>query len=504
MSITPNLDKFPQGIAECICIYNRPQMAAQQTNAPNMEPSLFSNAHSKQFRSYGLEINDIVFGIKPAVPHGGVHIGRNARYANAIPTHPNIQSSLTGLQSIPGGGAAKGIAEMMKDSGIDEDMMRLCLLARLQIVGISKLDADNEMKSRQNSSNITVQISGIVSMHAHQKMWTGGLVRADVPSSTEFKNAQWNRGRGRALGKISLVPVMVTPRDVTQYSQTIMHNFIYNAGVNALRMLRKTAAHNLLANYAEAQKEHAVTCGILFNYCMAERGFVGPIQRVQPLAGSYPEGRSIGLASNNTGERIFGKDNFGNHGRIFFKTAPDGDGYTDVPTVTHPAEVAVFHGKMTGLLQDRDEGGTLVESGNVPFTRAIEHAAYVARSPAYEADRIAYDAAMDRFFKMIFAQSGEIARSQGSRVQRTEEFGMHLFARGQPHIARENVTVNGVADVDTPKDNLYGRMLRQQYQSFALTVSATEDLYNFNLSTLLGRVTQGCSKDNKFHFYYSL
>jgi hypothetical protein len=479
-------------------------MVAQQTNEPNLEPSLFSNAYSKQSRSYGLEINDIVFGIRPAIPNGGVHIGRNARYAKAVPTHPDIQSSLTGMQTIPGGGAAKGIAEMMKDSGIDENMMRLCLLARLQIIGISKLDADNEMKSRQNSSNITVQISGIVSMHAHQKMWTGGYVRADVPSSTEFKNAQWNRGRGRALGKISLVPVMVTPSDVTKYSQTIMHNFIYNAGVNALRMLRKTAAHNLLANYAEAQKEHAVTCGILFNYCMAERGFVAPVRRVQPLASSLLEGRSIGLASNNEGEFTFGKDNVGNHGRAFFKTAPGGDGYAETPALSHPAEVAVFHGRLTGLLQDRDEGGSLTEGGNVPFNRAIEHAAYVSRSPAYEADRVAYDAAMERFFKIVFAQSGEIARSQGSRIQRTEEFGMHLYARGQPHIARENVTVNGVADVDTPKDNLFGRMLRQGYQSFALTVSATEDMYNFNLSTLLGRVTQGSSKDGKFHFYYSL
>ena len=503
MSITPNLDKFAQGFAETVMQFDRPQMKVQKTRMPNMQPSMFSNRHSQEDRSYGLEINDWVFGWLPSPPVRNTNVGRLARYAKAMPARPSMQSSLTGLQTIPGGGASKGIAEMMADSNIDEDMMRRSLLAQTQVYGVSKLDSDNEMQSRQKTSDITVQICGIVSMHAHEKMWTGGYVRVEVPSSTEYNSPQWDRGRGRALGKISLVPVMVTPRDVTLYSQTIMRNFIYNDGMNALRMFRNSPSHNLVANYSEAQMEHAVTCGIMFLYTMAERGFVSPVLRTVPEMDALPEGRSIGLFNNEEGENVFGRGNQGNHGRVFFKKELAGDGYAAKPSVLYPAEMAVFFGRMTGLLQDRDEGGSIVPGGDVEYLRAIQHADYVARSNNYEADREAFDEAMKRFYKMMFAPHGEIARSSGGRSQRTEEFGMNIFARGRPHIAREHVTANGVADIDCPKDNLYGRMLMQQRHSTDHLVSVTEDLYNENMRTIQGRVTQGGEKGKKFHFYLS-
>lgn len=506
--MAPNLDKDRAGYAAIVVGFNAAQMNAQRGNDPKLAASLFTNSTSGDPRSYGIEINDFVFHFVTATATGGVHMGRNIRHAQARPSKPKVQSSLTGLQSIPTGGAGlTGIKEMMDDTSMTTEMMLLSLQAHIHVQGVSVLDVNNEYQNRTKEADLTVQIAGIVSMHSHENMWAGGLVKAVVPNSLEYStlSGDW-RGIGRATGKVSLVPAMVTPRDVTDYSQIIMHNYIYNNAANALRAMRNTSAHSLVANYAEAQKEFAVTCGIMFQYCLAQRGVHAPAGRTLNPATAL-EGRTIGAFTPPDAQLAFGPGYQGNHARIFYdKNVPEADGYGRIPVIRLPEEVAIFHGRMTGLLADRDSGSEIVGFVNatVAYERGINHANRVALSNEYADDRAAYDECMNRFYRIMFSQNGEVAKARGRAViRRTEEFGTPLFTAA-PHIARVNALAGGVVGVENPSDNLYGAMLRQQHHAFAYSVAATEDLYNFNRKQIVGYVTQGAKKGTKFHFYYAM
>jgi len=503
--------KYRAGFADAVLAYNTTQMARQRTNRPGSAASRFQNHYtSTDPRSYDVGATDVLFFFNRPF------IGRNGAYSQTIPVKPQVHSALTGLQEIPGS-MGRGIVETMTTEGLSEDMINLAILASIQIVGVSLFDRALQDAVGQEAEGITIQVSGIVTARAHEKMWAGGHVRVAVPRSSEFTSAEWatSVGEGISYGKIALVPTMVTARDVTSFALTLMTAYMYNGGQNALNILRQSANYSLFANFAVAMKEYALTCGILYNYAMNERGLaaVPAIPRNDADAArqlALPVGRDLGVTRLDDGEAAFGAgDMRGNAGRIYYNRIPrpaaggnqfNRRGVSEYPVIDRPAEVAVFHGMMSGLLGDR---AALQDQGEVdilnaaPYERVVQHVAHVANAQDYLDDRRAYDAALERFFKMVFPNS-----SNGGALA-VEEFGVELFAANPVHRARNPVN-NPMYDVANPAQNNYGRMLVQQKQAFSHAIASFENMFNFNDGLRLGRVTSGGDRGATFNYYYNL
>lgn len=516
--------KYRAGFADAVLAFNTNQMRKQTRSAPGAKASRFVNYDTgRDPRSHDVGATDILFFFnKP-------FIGRNGAYSQTIPTMPKVHSALTGLQEIPGG-MGRGIVEAMENDRLSEDMIILAILASIQIVGISLFDRSLEQATTEETSSLTVQVSGVVTASAHEKMWAGGHVRATVPRASEFTSNQWGVGigEGRALGKVALVPTMVTARDVTSFALTLMTAYMYNGGQNALHLLRQSANYSLFANFAVAMKEFALTAGILYNLAMNERGLaaVAVVPFSEAGVGNNANaqrmlnvGRDLGVSNINDGRATFGQDLRGNAARIYYNrrevnrlaannAGGPGDAYAggawrrgveDLSVLERPAEVAVFHGILSGLLVDRTtlNNDGPVAAGAEPYTRVIKHAGYVLNNEDYRDDVRAFDQALERFFKLMFPNT-----SDGGALA-VEEFGVELFAAAPVHRARNQVN-NPLHDVPNPSQDMYGRMLVQQKQAYAFAIASFENMFNFNDSLRLGRVTSGGDRGGTFNYYYNL
>lgn len=493
--------KYEAGYATTVLQFNVAQMAKQMTQDPGRKASVFLNSDSLDVTSYGIETTDLLFAFHRP------YIGRAGNYPTELPTNPDVHASLTGLRALPGA-MNTGIAEIVEQTGISEAMMHMCILACMDVIGVAVFDKGVEKASAQAAADLTVQVSGVVTAQAYEKMHVGGLVKVALPPSTKFASAEWWRGPGKAPGKITPVLTMATPRDVTSYSATLMQEYIYNNGRRALSLLRKDANLNMFSNYAVSQKEYAVTCGILFQYAMAERGFVPtPFSariNAHDLAWYQARrpGADIGVASDIDGRAIFGANHEGNHGYIFFERDParaaEG-GFRQAPAFNMPAEIAVFHGSMTGLLRAQPTSLAPPVADRRRYVRALEHIDHVSTSPDYADARIAYAEALDRFFKLTFPQSS----AGGTQV--LHEFGLSPFGEGRRHVARVATTPETISNAT---DDLYGRMLLQSKQAFQFSVGSTENLYMFLQKLIIGTCVAGCTPkpncESTFQYYLNL
>ncbi len=505
--------KYRAGFADSVFCFNTQQMKEQSSGRSELKSSWFQNEYTPNDpRARSISKTDILFSFR--LPH----IGSSGMYSTNIPCKPKLHSALTGLQTLPGQ-MEGGIIEFMDQNGISEEMMILSVLACIQVHGAAYQDYALQDAAGKQAAEMTVQISGVVTAHAYEKMWTGAHVRVTIPTKAMFSGGDWEQGEGRSLGAITLVPTAGTPRDVTSFAATLMQAYIYNRGQRALGLMRKSANYNMFANFGSIMKETLLTAGILFNYAMNEVGMASvpaipanlngvavPAQRVRPV------GADLGVALEDEGLETFGPSMAGNFGRIFYNRANPADrgaagdgqnaaglrrGVSNMPVINRPAEVAVFHGLMSGLLANRNSLGPApaVAPGTPPFERVVQHVQHVATSAAFIEDRKAYDRAIDRFFMMAFPNS-----SAGGSVD-ISEFGQEQFGALE-HRARD--VPNDPNEYAGPSNNYYGRMLVQQKQMFAACIASAENMWNFNDGLRLGRVTSGSERGGRFQYFYNL
>jgi hypothetical protein len=548
-----NNTKFREGYASITMTLNSEQIQLQQNPVQGLLGSMFQNERTRAAFSYDVEATDLVFSFhKP-------YIGRSGPFQGEAPTNPAVQTVLTGLQSLPSN-MEMGIQELVDAADLSEDMLNLSVLASMDLHGVAMFDMSLAEAASKDSAAFAVQISGVVTTQAYERMWVGGLVKVAMPSQAKITANELYRGPGKKPGKITPIYVMATPSDVTSYAATLMQEYIYNNGRRSLALLRKDANMNMFANYAVSQREWALTCGIAFLYAMAERGFVpqpfiGDFaalgnpnvdvgrrggrrgsreeeeeeeesrmeeEEEESASGRWSAGRAAGdraedeaaarrtagamanVRSMDDGRAAFGGDLAGNFGRAFFLLTPgEAGGINPEPRVSQPAEVAVFHGILSGLLGDLPRPGTRVRPAgdDAPlYSRAVQHALYVATSPAYADVRAAHKASLDRFYKLVFPHS-----SAGGAIA-LEEFGLSPFGEGRMHVARAAPTRDNPAN---PLANPYGYMLTQMKQAFQFATNSTENLYNFNQGLCVGRCTsgadpEGLSKECNFQFYLNL
>lgn len=495
-----NKTKFRAGYADAVLAFNAKQMREQQKQKPGLAASRFQNDFTAEDGSgaYQIEATDVLFYLRKP------HIGRAGTYSRNVPTNPKVQSALTGLQTLPSGPLDQGIVEIAAQTGMSDDMLNLAILAAIQIVGIALFDQQLESAASKSSCDMTVLVSGIVTTQAYEKMHAGGYARLAMPPRAKYLNGSMWRGPGKYRGKITPIIVMSTPRDVTSYASTLMSEYIYNQGRRALTLLRRDANMNMFANFAMGQKELALTYGILFDYVMRERGFTGMPYHKNGVRNALPANARPG-AHFNINRLAEGRENFGqlyegNSGRIFFQAGPGGV-YGEDPVITHPAEMAVFHGAMTGLLQPLRTGPpTPAANPAQRYGRAIQHADHVATSPQYADDLAAYLECVERFFKLAFPNSS----AGGSQAM--HEFGLSPFGVNRQHIAR--TIPQNPEEFANPTDDLYGHMLVQQKQAFPYAVGGVENLFNFNQGLTLGKVLTGATPvdgaERNFQYYYNL
>lgn len=511
-----NKTKQRSGFADAVLAFNSAQMKLQRQPQPKKQTSFFIN-HStgNDARAYGVDATDILFYYsKP-------HIGRAGAQPATVPTNPEVHSALTGLQTLPGR-FQNGIVETMNEHGMSEDMLNLSILASITIVGIALFDLGLE-EAATKETMMTVQISGIVTAVAYEKMVVGRHVCASIPPKSAFESRGWNRGEGRSTGKITLVPRMQTQRDVTSFSLTLMREYIYNGGQRALALMRKSANYNMFANFCATQKEFALFCGIMFDYVMRERGFSATPTAtnndiVDAVTATREVGSDLGVPRSVDGIEAFGPDLAGNFGRIYYpRVTPvvraaaiadvgaGGDpdqhellGITEHTPVALPAEAAVFHGLMTGLLDDPAAlPNAEAPPANAQFLqRAVQHVSHVLSNDEFARDRAAYYAAIDRFNKLVFTN-----RADGMAVQ---EFGVKQFGPRRGENVARTVIDDPRFGIANPTDDYFGRLLLLQKHAYSSNINAIENLFNFNDGLRLGRITSGGEKGNTFQFYYNL
>lgn len=500
-----NKTKYRAGYASIAMTVNTRQLQEQSRSVPGMMASVFLNDQTDKSWSYGIEDTDLVFSFHRP------YVGRAGGMPGDVPSNPAIQTALTGLQALPSN-LEMGIQEMMDNADLSEEMLNVALLASMDFHGVAMFDKSLEEASSEAVSDIAVMISGVVTTQAYEKMWVGGLVKVAMPPRAKYQNGLLYRGPGKFPGKITPILVMATPRDVTSYASTLMQEYIYNNGRRSLALLRKDANMNMFANYAVAQKEFALTCGIAFLYAMAERGFVAPpfvknvVSGVNDMAAwRAARKRGAGVNADNVDDADATYDeNMGNNfGRVFFRIdAATPTGVSERPLVALPAEQAVFHSILSGLDGDLPPPGTRMPAvlPNAPaYDRAVAHALYVATHPDYTDDRKAYKDALERFMKIVFPNS-----SAGA-AQTMHEFGLSPHGEGRFHVARAPAVRDNPSN---PIDNPYGHLLVQCKQAFQFSTIGVENLFNFNLGLCMGRCSAGANPDGtrecKFQFYLNL
>ncbi len=500
-----NKTKFRAGYASIVMKVNKDQLEEQTRQIPGLKSSMFINDRTEPKGSFGIEETDLCFSFHQP------YVGRAGGMPGQVPSNPAIQTALTGLQALPSN-LESGIQETVDDALLSEDALNVALLASMDFHGVAMFDKSLEEISSEAVSDITVQVSGVVTTQAYDRMWVGGLVRITMPPKTKYQDGTLYRGPGKYQGKVTPILVMATPRDVTSYASTLMQEYIYNSGRRSLALLRKDSNMNMFANYAVAQKELALTYGIAFLYAMMEAGFVAPpfiknnISGVNDMAG-WRAGKKLGAGVNvdnlEDANSTYDDTMANNHGRVFFRVDPTtASGVSDRPVVALPAEVAVFHSILSGLDGELPPPGSRLPGvlPNAPqYDRAVAHALYVATHPDYTDDRAAYAAVIDRFLKLV------IPNSSAGSVQTMHEFGLSPHGNGRFHVARVAPMPGNPAD---PADNPYGHLLVQFKHAFPFATIGTENLYNFNLGLCVGRCVAGADPDGmrecKFQYYLNL
>jgi len=483
-----NLPKYQANYSSIVAYVNRDQLEEQGTTLDDGSSSLFVN-RATTGRSRNMCKGDIAFKWMP-------RYGNRAYSSGNVEHYDQFVTTLTGLKRLPHGEMQDGIEEVQKACQLSEDQLRLSLLSNMQILGFVVDDFDMEAACSKASVDIGIQITGIHTIHTYEDIHTGAHIRAVVPKSALFHDLSvWKTGRHAAdKGMITLIPTAATEYDIVTYVSLIMSEYMHRNGSDSLAFVRTQRSHNMFENLRGSFHELVLTSAIMGIVAFAEHGLVSipmPVSE-DPLA--------VGVAgmTDEVAEARFGKNLRGNAGCVYYdrdandetKLARPAPGSDPEFLSWTPSDWGVFLGIITGLLDEPGRANGPTETPN-NVGSAVYRARTVSSSRLFEKEMSLVHRAVRRLLAMITATNGD----HGDGVQ--EEFGAGQFDN-DTHQARE--LGNGMGDSPI-LDNMYGKMLRQQYHaapSFLLNIG---NIVSFNLSTYLGTCIRGAEAGNEMSLY---
>lgn len=497
---------YPDGYAAIVAKMDTVGLESQRTGIQRGQACYFTSPKPSNHNEYDIEQGDIVFTMRP-------YHGRSHRYAGGVRQGiPEVRSSLNGLNQTPNNEGT--LSDLKKNMNLSENFFLDYVLAQLKIVGVAAHEIRLERDGERAAHTFAVQIMGVVKVKAYSFMPLGSLVRVAIPSRQMFSSHQWALPDGHDPAKIPLICVPVERQDVTNFGMRLMFEFVHRSGRDALEHARQIRRICAMRNFGYAQKEYALTCGILFVVQCLKNGLlmVPPpvlagkewnLEQVRQNLGNQPNLQGGPGAFENpstvrttkSAASIFAHGIEG--GRVSIPPREGVDIADNVHTCGHAEEVGVILGKLTGLLEPPTVSGESVPISTAIFDRALYQAKVVGESPKFVQERAQITQMVSEFMRQMFICSGTADSGPDRMTSEAHEFGQLIGNAFQnyngSHLARtQRSDRNTVRNVQT--STLYGKMLSAQLNAFAGLLDSFEQLMTVQRSFMVGRVLKQAVK----------
>lgn len=501
MPFTGSNPKYPAGFATIVASMDKDGLEAQRSNLEQGQPSYFCSNKPSSGSTYDIEQGDVVFQVRP-------YIGENRSYRSK-PTkgEPRVRSSLNGLNRICDG---ESLVDVKEELNLSDAFFLDWVLMRLKIIGVANNEFRLARDGERRQGGFAVRIAGITTFKKNTFMPIGALVRVKIPAKHDFNSVRFENPKGHDPSAIKLQLAPVEKYEITQFGMRVMFEFVHRNAREALDRTRALRRVSATRNFAYAQKEYALTVGILFAVQLLKHGILEvakpPAQAWNMADARRETGRISGLmldGQNNAISNVYTPESAG----TIFYYAPtdaggrmvspprDGTAQNDVRVCGYPEEVGVILGKLTGLLEPPTMASAVPGTANgEKFHRALFQADEVGTSRAYQQERIQITKMVSDFQRQVFIASG-CAQSQEARMVGEEyEFGnfikypqlqdVHAGHMGRTPARQTNMVRN------VQSSTLYGKFLSAQLNAFAMTLNSFENILNVQRSFYIGRVTE--------------
>lgn len=493
--------KYPAGFATIVASMDVKGLQEQRSNLEQGQSSYFCSNKQSSGSQYDIEQGDIVFQVRP-------HIGKNRSYRTKVRKgEPVVRSALNGLNSICDG---ENLMDVKEELNLSDAFFLDWVLSRLKIIGVANNEFRLNRDGERQQGGFAVRIAGITTFKIRHFMPIGSLVRVKIPSKQEFNSIQYENPDGHDPSAIKLQLVPVERYEITQFGMRLMYEYVHRNGREALEKSRALRRVSAMRNFACANKEYALTVGILFAVQLLKHGILqvarAPAQAWNMADARRDTGRVPGVMLDGQANAISNVYTPQSAGTIFYyaptgnggtmnSPPPDGTAQNDIRACAYPEEVGVILGKLTGLLEPPNVFSSLPGTANgEKFHRALHQADQVGTAREYQQERIQITKMVSDFQRQVFVASGCAHAAEARMVAENYEFGNFLnYPLLQEiyggHLARTPARqTNMVRNVQS--STLYGKMLSAQLNAWSCTLNSFENLLNVQRSFYIGRVTE--------------